>query len=62
MTKNITAIATAEDTAIDFAPVQGYINTCDLDTLDGKMRSANALNSAVSLNDHVGEVLRVVVS
>lgn len=60
MTENITAIATAEDTAIDFAPVQGYINTCDLDTLDGKMRSANAINSAVSLNDHVGEVLRVV--
>ena len=60
MTENITAIATAEDTAIDFEPVQGYINTCDLDTLDGKMRSANAINSAVSLNDHVGEVLRVV--
>lgn len=60
MTENITAIATAEDAAIDFAPVQGYINTCDLDTLDGKMRSANAINSAVSLNDHVGKVLRVV--
>lgn len=60
MTENITAIATAEDAAIDFAPVQGFINTCDLDTLDGKMRSANAINSAVSLNDHVGEVLRVV--
>lgn len=60
MTENITAIATAEDTTNDFAPVQGYINTCELDTLDGKMRSANAINSAVSLSDHVGEVLRVV--
>lgn len=60
MTENITAITVADETAIDFAPVQGFINTCDLDTLDGKMRSANAINSAVSLNDHVGEVLRVV--
>lgn len=60
MTENITAITAADETAIDFAPVQGFINTCDLDTLDGKMRSANAINSAVSLNDHVGEVLRIV--
>lgn len=60
MTENITAITAADETAIDFAPVQGFINTCDLDTLDGKMRSANAINSAVSLNDHVGDVLRIV--
>ena len=60
MTENITAITAADETAIDFAPVQGFINTCDLDTLDGKMRSANAINSAGSLNDHVGEVLRIV--
>ena len=60
MTENITAITAADETAIDFAPVQGFINTCDLETLDGKMRSANAINSAVSLNDHVGEVLRIV--
>lgn len=60
MTENITAITAADETDIDFAPVQGFINTCDLDTLDGKMRVANAINSAVSLNDHVGEVLRIV--
>lgn len=60
MTENITAIAAADETDIDFAPVQGFVNTCDLDTLDGKMRIANAINSAVSLNDHVGEVLRIV--
>ena len=60
MTENITAIATANETAIDFAPVQGFINTCDLNTLNGKKRSVNAINNAVSLNDHVGEVLRIV--
>lgn len=60
MTENITAITAADETAIDFAPVQGFINTCDLSTLNGKMRSANAINSAVSLNDHVGEVLCIV--
>lgn len=60
MTENITAITATAETAIDFAPVQGFVNTCDLGTLDGKMRSANAINSAVSLNDHVGEVLRIV--
>ena len=60
MTENITAITAADETAIEFAPVQGFINTCDLETLDGKMRSANAINGAVSLNDHVGEVLRIV--
>lgn len=60
MTENITAITAADETANDFVPVQGFINTCELDTLDGKMRSANAINSAVSLNDHVGEVLRIV--
>ena len=61
MTENITAIATAEDTAIDFAPVQGYINTCDLDTLDGKMRSANAI-MVLEHGEIIerGEVLRVV--
>jgi hypothetical protein len=60
MTENITSITAADETIIDFAPVQGFVNTCDLETLDGKMRSANAINSAVSLNDHVGEVLRIV--
>lgn len=60
MTENITAITATAETAIDFSPVQGFVNTCDLGTLDGKMRSANAINSAVSLNDHVGEVLRIV--
>lgn len=60
MTENITAITATDNDAIDFVPVQGFINTCDLDTLDGKMRSANAINSAVSLNDHVGEVLYIV--
>ena len=60
MTENITAIATANETAIGFAPVQGFINTCDLNTLNGKKRCVNAINNAVSLNDHVGEVLRIV--
>lgn len=60
MSENITAIAATDNDAIDFAPVQGFVNTCDLNTLNGKMRSANAINSAVSLNDHVGEVLYIV--
>ena len=60
MTENITAIAATDNDAIDFEPVKGFINTCDLNTLGGKKRSANAINSAVSLNDHVGKVLHIV--
>lgn len=60
MTENITAIIAPNETANDFTPVQGFINTCDLSTLNGKKRSVNAINNAVSLNNHVGEVLHVV--
>lgn len=38
---------------------QTYINTCDLSTFEGKKTTANAINNADSLNNHVGEIIRV---
>lgn len=58
MTNDLATIENANELA--FAPVNGFINTCDLDTLDGKKKTANAINGAVSLNDYVGVVLNIV--
>lgn len=44
----------------DFAIPRGYICTVDLNTLDGKLKLANALNGAVSMKDKIGDTLRVV--
>lgn len=52
-------LATIEN-ELAFAPVTGFINTCDLTTIEGKKKTVNAINNAASLNDHVGEVLKIV--
>ena len=43
----------------DFNIPKGYICTLDIDTIEGKIALANALNGAVSMRDKVGETLRV---
>lgn len=43
----------------DFNIPKGYICTLPLDTIQGKIALANALNGAVSMRDKVGDVLRV---
>lgn len=39
--------------------VEGFINTLDVDTIEGRMTTINAYNNAVSLKDYVGEVLEI---
>lgn len=50
---------TAIQNASDFEIPRGYICTLDITQLKGKMQLANALNGAVSMQDKVGEPLRV---
>lgn len=44
---------------ISFNIPEGFINTINMDTNEGKMRVVKALNSAVSLNDYVGVELKI---
>ena len=56
-------IMKAENTlanASDFNIPRGYICTLDIDTIDGKIKLAEALNGAGTMKDKVGETLRVV--
>ena len=39
--------------------VEGYINTFPIDTVEGKIATINAYNTAVSLKDYVGVVLHI---
>lgn len=56
MTNEIMAVPAGND----YNAVNGFFNTLDLSTLEGKRASVNAYNSAESLNKHVGEVLQIV--
>lgn len=56
------AIATTQNAAIqsvEYNPIEGFVNTFDLTTDEGKLSTLAALNNTVSLNDHVGEVLQI---
>jgi hypothetical protein len=39
---------------------EGFFNSLDLTTVEGKLASVNAYNAAESLSKHVGEVLEVI--
>lgn len=43
----------------DFNIPKGFICTLDIDTIEGKIALANALNGAVSMRDKVGDILPV---
>lgn len=63
MPEETTAIATTNEQAIAVNPVEAatpFINTLDASTVEGKLTTANALNSAVSLNDYVETPLQIV--
>lgn len=53
-------ISANENTNISFAVPTGFINTFDLTTNEGKIATVNAINNSEPLNDHVGEVIKVV--
>lgn len=45
--------------AVEYAPIEGYINTYDLTTTEGKMATIQHLNDTKPLKHTVGEVLDV---
>ena len=59
MAKEITKTNT-EDMDINFNIPTGFINTLDLSSNEGKIATVNAINSAEPLNNHVGEIIKVV--
>ena len=59
MAKEITK-TNAEDMDINFNIPTGFINTLDLSSNEGKIATVNAINSAEPLNNHVGEIIKVV--
>ena len=59
MAKEITK-TNVEDMDINFNIPTGFINTLDLSSNEGKIATVNAINSAEPLNNHVGEIIKVV--
>lgn len=57
MTTEIAAINSNDIEVVN--SVEGYINTFSMDTIEGRMATINAYNSAVSLSKHVGSVLEI---
>ena len=45
--------------SISFNIPNGFINTIDMSTNEGKVKAVKALNDAVSLNDYVGVELKI---
>lgn len=54
----ITTINNESD--VNFNIPIGFINTLDLSTNAGKIATVNAMNNSEPLNNHVGEILKVV--
>lgn len=52
-----TNLATAD--SITFNIPEGFINTIDMNTNEGKIKAVKALNDAVSLNDYIGVELKI---
>ena len=57
-----TAIATTNQATLadSHAVATPFVNTLDAGTMEGKLATANALNSAVSLKDYTDTPLRIV--
>lgn len=57
-----TAIATTDQAAIvdPHAVATPFVNTLSADTMEGKLATANALNSAISLKDYADTPLHIV--
>lgn len=54
-----TKIANVTTDSISFNIPEGYINTIDMTTNEGKKKAVKALNDAKSLNDYVGVELKI---